>query len=176
MPSWNIKNIRASRESNYVVVQGLSNKGDVYPTKSLFVGRTGGVQFLTKGEVGIYNSDMELRATFDRATRFYAPNPELGDLHDKIVNIATVKDDTIFYCIMSLDTVAEWTGEVVDVKAGDTITINNLQGKRIFLADEGVTVSGILYEQHRIIHFQNTDTVTVSAGVSDAVIAILYQV
>ena len=81
-----------------------------------------------------------------------------------------------FYCITDPDLEVEWTGEVYDVDAGQSIELSGLQGKRIFIAEEGLVVDDVAKDKHKVLAIESKDSLTVSnAGDANASFAVFYK-
>ena len=173
MAYWTVRPIRASKEDNLLIIRADSKKGDVFSGQAMFDNRTGGVQFLTKGAVAIYNNELAYGETYSADSRFMKP-VSIPLINKEI--ILSTKEDARFYCIMSQDQLQEYDGEVIVINAGDSLVLNDIKTKRIFIASDNVSVDGVGYTQNRVLKVESKDSVTVTAGDTPATIAVFYKV
>jgi len=62
------------------------------------------------------------------------------------------------------------------VAAGETLELTGLQGKRIFIAEDGLEVNGSLRSKHVVLSIETTDSVTiVNMGEASASFAVFYR-
>lgn len=175
MSSWANEAVYKDRQNSLVIIVAESDTGELYQAKTM-KNKTGGVQFLTKGLVKIFNSNLELRTSFTKAQRFIAPNPEAGDLDDQKV-IMVSQEPTTFYCICDPKLLVEWSGEVVELAADEQRTLTGMMGKRVLLAARGFTVDGVSYGKHTVFLVESKDTIIIhNTGTDSAIFSVFYKV
>jgi hypothetical protein len=172
MAYWSTKVLYANTSESLVITASDSVKGDLFTGKTL-TDRTGGVHFLTKGSVKVYNPNMDLLATFGVGDRFGSVVE--GDLADGQINMATSEDAT-FYCISDNTRTYEWDGELISLAASESRVLTGVLGKKVLLTEEGMTLDGVAYDKNTVLSISSKNSVTVTCGSKSAVIPVIFKV
>lgn len=161
------------KADNVSIVKSIAKKkGDTFnpptmPTSS------GGVHWLTKGSLKGFSADGEYENTFTRCQDLNFSDPKD---YEAECCVLIAQEAIEFYCITDPDLDVEWAGEVHDVAAGESIELSSLQGKRIFIAEDGLEVNGSLKNKHVVLSIETTDNVTiVNTGEASASFAVFYR-
>lgn len=170
MANWKFKTVVTNKENGFNVIKADFKLGDMFATTTIDQTTTGGVTFLTSGSINAYDANMDLRVEQSREEGKILV-PPLGETEpltvegERTINmVATAAGQ--YYCISG-----EVEGEVTQLSPNESQTLTGVMGKRLFLAEDGITVDGIAYEKHSVIHCETVDTVTVQAGATPAIFA-----
>ena len=161
------------RADNVSIVKSTAvRKGDTFnpptmPTSS------GGVHWLTKGSLKGFSAGGEYENTFTRCQDLNFSDPTDYEAEQCIL---IAQEAIEFYCITDPDLDVEWAGEVYDVAVGESIVLTGVQGRRIFIAEDGLEVNGSLKTKHVVLSIETTDSVTiVNTGEASASFAVFYR-
>lgn len=161
------------KADNVAIVKSTAvRKGDTFNPPTM-PASSGGVHWLTKGSIVGLNAEGLSRHEISRGDFVGSTNPQ--DYADEQL-ILIAQEAIEFYCITDPDLDVEWVGEVHDVAAGETLELTGLQGKRIFIAEDGLEVNGSLKNKHVVLSIETTDNVTiVNTGEASASFAVFYR-
>jgi len=173
MANWKFKPIIKNKDEGYSVTKSTAEKkGDTFnpptmPTSS------GGVHWLTKGSLKGFSADGEYENTFTRCQDLNFSDPKDYEAEQCIL---IAQEAIEFYCITGPDLDVEWTGEVHDVAAGESIELTGLQGKRIFIAEDGLVVDNDAKIKHKVLFIESKDSLLINnAGDTNASFAVFYE-
>jgi hypothetical protein len=173
MANWKFKHIIKNTDEGYSVTKSTAEKrGDTFnpptmPTSS------GGVHWLTKGSIVGLNAEGLSRHEIGRGDFVGSDNPQ--DYADEQL-ILIAQEAIEFYCITDPDLEVEWTGEVHDLAAGESIELTGLQGKRIFIAEDGLVVDNNAKIKHKVLFIKSKDSLLINnAGDTNASFAVFYK-
>ena len=161
------------RADDVAIVKSVAySKGDTFSPPTMPTS-SGGVHWLTKGSIVGLNAEGLSRHEISRGDFVGSTDPQ--DYADE--QLVLIAQEAIeFFCITDPDLEVEWTGEVHDVAAGETLELTGLQGKRIFIAEDGLEVNGSLRSKHVVLSIETTDSVTiVNTGEASASFAVFYR-
>ena len=161
------------RADNVSIVKSIAKKkGDTFnpptmPTSS------GGVHWLTKGSLKGFSADGEYENTFTRCQDLNFSDPKD---YEAECCILIAQEAIEFYCITDPDLDVEWIGEVHDLAAGESIELTGLQGKRIFIAEDGLVVDNDAKIKHKVLFIESKDSLLINnAGDTNASFAVFYK-
>lgn len=161
------------RADNVAIVRSTADrKGDTFNPPTMATS-SGGVHWLTKGSLKGFSADGEYDNTFTRCQDLKFTDPKDYEAEQCIL---IAQEAIEFYCITDSDLEVEWTGEVYDVAVGQSIELSGLQGKRIFIAEEGLAVDGDAKDKHKVLAVESKDSLTINnAGDTSASFAVFYK-
>ena len=171
MAGWNHRPLY--RADDVAIVKSVAHsKGDTFSPPTMPTS-SGGVHWLTKGSIVGLNAEGLSRHEISRGDFVGSTDPQ--DYADE--QLVLIAQEAIeFFCITDPDLEVEWTGEVHDVAAGETLELTGLQGKRIFIAEDGLEVNGSLKSKHVVLSIETTDNATiVNTGEASASFAVFYR-
>ena len=161
------------RADNVAIVKSTAKKkGDTF-NPSTMPASSGGVHWLTKGSIVGLNAEGLSRHEIGRGDFVGSDDPQ--DYADEQL-ILIAQEAIEFYCITDPELDVEWTGEVYDVATGESIELTGLQGKRIFIAEDGLVVDGEAKDKHKVLAVESKDSLTINnAGDTNASFAVFYE-
>ena len=172
MARWTMSEVYTGVNGDITISKSDNVVGDTLTTKTLYDDRVGGVHFLSKGSINLYDANMKYVMPFSRGELFYVPDPSVGLLINRTVNFVTETDAT-FYCIISIQG-TELLGTSTEIAAGDSVNLTDLNGKRMLLI-EAATVNGVAYPAETILKFETIDSATIEAGAEDTLAIVFYE-
>jgi len=175
MAEWRFKTLVNSNTNGFAILTGVFKKGDTFQATTVNQNTTGGVTFLTSGSINAYDANMELRVEQSREDGKILV-PPLGETEplteegERIINMVATEKGR-YYCISGKD----WDGGVLQLSPNEAQTLTGVKGKRLFLAEDGISVNDINYERHQVIHFESIDTAVIKAGETPAIGVLFYK-
>lgn len=171
MAGWNHRPLY--RADDVAIAKSVAHsKGDTFSPPTMPTS-SGGVHWLTKGSIVGLNAEGGFDNTF---TRCQDLNFTDAKDYEAECCVLIAQEAIEFFCITDPDLEVEWTGEVHDVAAGETLELTGLQGKRIFIAEDGLEVNGSLKSKHVVLSIETTDNATiVNTGEASASFAVFYR-
>jgi len=179
MANWNFKTIVINKDVGFNIVHAAIDKSAMFTATTSNKTGTGGVNFVTSGSLSFYDTDMKLRETYARERGRIIVPPQaatevLNDEGERTIHIVATEASS-YYCISPIG-VSVVDGEVTQLAPNESQTLTGVKGKRLFLAEDGITVDGIAYEKNSVIHCETLDTVTVQGGETPAIFATFFKV
>jgi len=174
MSKWTFKTVFTNKENGFNIIKADFKLGDMFTTTTVDQTTTGGVTFLTSGSINAYDANMDLRVELSREDGKFLV-PPLGETEpltaegERTINmVATAAGQ--YYCISG-----GVEGEVTQLSPNESQTLTGVMGKRLFLAEDGISVNDINYERHQVIHFESIDTAVIKAGETPAIGVLFYK-
>ena len=178
MANWNFKTIVTNKGVGFNIVNAAIDKSAMFTATTSNKMGTGGVNFVTSGVLNFYDTDMKLRETYARERGRIIVPPQaatevLNDEGERIIHIVAAEASS-YYCISPIGA-GVVDGELYQLSPNESQTLTGVLGKRLFLAEDGLTVDGIAYEKHSVIHCETVDTVTVQGGTDPTIFVSFYK-
>lgn len=135
-----------------------------------------GLQFVTNGSIKVFNSAAEYWDDIPKGGRIHDPdNWAYHRSTGKYATAIATENNMEWYCILDPTLSVQWDGEVYTLAAGESMTLDGLLNKWIFLATASATIEGNEADQHTVGQFQNLDAATITAPVDkELVFAVFY--
>ena len=176
MAEWRFKTLVNSNTNSFSILTAIFKKGDIFQATTVNQNTTGGVNFLTSGSVDFYDANMKLRVQQSREDgRILIPTLDdeepLTESGERLVNMSATENGR-YYCVSGKDL---WDGEVLQLSPNETQTLTDVKGKRLFLAEDGISVNDINYERHQVIYFESINTAVIKSGDTPAIGVLFYK-
>jgi len=175
MAEWRFKTVVTSFTNGFGIMTAVFKEGETFQTMTVNQDTTGGVAFLTSGSINAYDANMELRVEQRREDGKIIVPPRgetepLTECGERMINMSATEKGR-YYCISGKG----WDGDVLQLSPNEAQTLTGVKGKRLFLAEDGISVNDINYERHQVIHFESIDTAVIKAGETPAIGVLFYK-